>query len=89
MRAFEYFHSLPDRVGRRVRVILIIDAKATEPAEGAARCERTKGWQLVTLAQLQRRYRGHGICVLAEFPTEIAGPAALKKFTSELWRIAE
>jgi arsenite-transporting ATPase len=54
-----------------------------------ARCNRRRQWQMATLQALQRRYRGHRIYLAPEHPQEIAGAPALKKFTSQLWQIAE
>lgn len=52
------------------------------------RCSRAREWQLATLQSLPRKYGEHRTYVLREFPAEIAGAAALKKFTGELWQIA-
>ncbi|HEX5434394.1 MAG TPA: ArsA family ATPase [Candidatus Angelobacter sp.] len=53
------------------------------------RCARGQGWQAATLARLQQRYGKHRIYLVAEFPDEIAGAAALKNFTGRIWQIAE
>jgi arsenite-transporting ATPase len=51
------------------------------------RCRRAQQWQLVTLRSLQRRYGGHRLYLVRDFPEEIAGAAKLKRFTGELWQI--
>lgn len=51
------------------------------------RCARAEQWQRATLQGLQRKYGKHRMYVLREFPAEIAGAAALRKFTGELWQI--
>ena len=53
------------------------------------RCLRARGWQLATLQTLKRKYRRYRTFLTPEFPIEIAGVAALKKFTRELWQIAK
>ncbi len=51
------------------------------------RCARAREWQLVTLQGLERKYGRHRAYVVREFPAEIAGAAALRRFTGELWQI--
>lgn len=53
------------------------------------RCTRRKEWQAATLARLRKRYAQHRIYLAPEFPGEIAGAAALNKFTGQIWQIAE
>ena len=64
------------------RVIFSNDSK------GCARCNRTRQWQLATIARLKGRYRERDIYIARNFPVEIAGKQQLRKFTSELWRLA-
>jgi arsenite-transporting ATPase len=64
------------------RVIFSNDSKA------CARCNRTRQWQLATIARLKGRYRERDIYIARNFPGEIAGKQQLRKFTSELWRLA-
>jgi arsenite-transporting ATPase len=52
-----------------------------------ARCRNARRWQMATLEALRRRHRGATIYVVCERPREIAGKAALKAFTGELWQI--
>jgi arsenite-transporting ATPase len=59
-----------------------------ENEPGCERCLRAREWQMATLQGLQRKYRKHRMYVLREFPAEIAGAAALRTFTGELWRIS-
>lgn len=51
------------------------------------RCHHARAWQFATLARLRRRYRSVDLYVIRNFPNEIAGKNALRKFTGELWRI--
>jgi arsenite-transporting ATPase len=53
------------------------------------RCHRARAWQLSMLQNLRQRHGRVRIFLAAEQAGEIAGAAALKKFTSELWQIAE
>lgn len=65
-----------------VNRVLLDDAKCP-------RCARGQEWQAATLARLRQRYGKHRIYLVAEFPDEIAGAAALKNFTGRIWQIAE
>jgi len=58
-----------------------------EAERGCRRCLRAQEWQRAILQDLRRKYGKHRMYVLREFPTEIAGAAALRKFTGELWQI--
>ena len=58
-----------------------------EAERGCRRCLRAQAWQRAILQDLRRKYGKHRMYVLREFPTEIAGAAALRKFTGELWQI--
>jgi arsenite-transporting ATPase len=53
------------------------------------RCSRRRKWQMVTLQQLRKRYVKHRTYLVPEFPAEISGAAALRKFTGPIWQIAE
>jgi len=68
-----------------VNRVLIAENKSA----GCKRCLRTRGWQLATLQALKRKYRRYRTFLTPEFRSEIIGAAALKKFTRELWQIAE
>jgi arsenite/tail-anchored protein-transporting ATPase len=54
---------------------------------GCRRCTRAREWQLGTLQGLERKYGKRRIYLVREFSSEIAGAAALKRFTGELWQI--
>lgn len=54
---------------------------------GCKRCSRARKWQLATLRDLGRKYGKHRTYLLREFPGEIVGAAALKRFTGELWQM--
>ena len=53
------------------------------------RCSRRRKWQMATLQRLRQRYAKHRTYLVPEFPAEIAGAAALKKFTGSIWQIVE
>ncbi len=54
---------------------------------GCRRCGNARQWQMATLWQLRRRYRGSEIYVVRNRAREIAGAAGLKSFINELWQI--
>jgi arsenite-transporting ATPase len=54
-----------------------------------ARCRRRKQWQMGTIQTLRRTYPKCQTYLAPEFPGEIAGAAALEKFTGRLWQITE
>ncbi|HMC29235.1 MAG TPA: ArsA-related P-loop ATPase, partial [Candidatus Angelobacter sp.] len=88
---------VPDRQTRRLLAALndlglavdslFINRVLMETESRCRRCSRVRQWQLATLRGLQQKYGKHRTYVLREFPAEIAGAAALKKFTGELWQI--
>lgn len=53
------------------------------------RCRRRKQWQMATMQGLRRTYPSYRTYMAPEFPGEIAGAAALEKFTGRLWQITE
>ena len=59
-----------------------------EDVKNCRRCLRRHQWQLNTLGRLSARYTQIPICVVRNFPNEIAGKKALRSFTGELWRLA-
>lgn len=66
---------------------LFVNRVLAETNVRCKRCARAQEWQLATLRALPRKYGKHRTYVVPEFPGEIAGTTALKKFTSELWQI--
>jgi arsenite-transporting ATPase len=66
---------------------LFVNRVLMEAENGCNRCLRARNWQLATLSSLRRKYGKHRTYLLREFPGEIAGAAALKRFTGELWQI--
>jgi arsenite-transporting ATPase len=88
---------VPDRQTRRLLVAmeelgiavdsLFVNRVLAETGSHCRRCVRAREWQLATLESLPRKYGKHRTYVLREFPAEIAGGAALKRFTGELWQI--
>jgi arsenite/tail-anchored protein-transporting ATPase len=53
------------------------------------RCRRRKQWQMATMQAFRKSYPKYRTYLAPEFPGEIAGAAALEKFTSRLWQITE
>jgi len=68
-----------------VNRVLIQEVKSA----GCKRCQRARNWQLATLQAIRKKYRQYRTYLAPEFPAEIAGAKALKKFTAQLWQIAE
>jgi arsenite-transporting ATPase len=52
------------------------------------RCKRARQWQQATLAQMKKAHPETELLVIRNFPHEIAGKAALRSFTGELWRVS-
>jgi arsenite/tail-anchored protein-transporting ATPase len=67
---------------------LFVNRTQIEEPGRCKRCMRSRDWQLVTLKDLKRKYSAYRIYLLPEFAGEIAGAAALKKFTTNVWQIA-
>jgi arsenite/tail-anchored protein-transporting ATPase len=89
---------LPDRETERLmkdlgelnlpsRSIFVNRVLFPEDIGNCRRCTRARDWQLATLAKLRRRYRQADVCVIRNFPDEIAGKNALRLFTGELWHV--
>ena len=76
-----------EQIGIRVDS-LIVNRVLLEDSR-CPRCTRRKRWQAATLGRLRQRYAEHRIYLVPEFPDEIAGAAALKKLTGQIWQIAE
>ncbi len=51
------------------------------------RCRSAMAWQQATLRALKRHYSGTSVYVIRNFANEIAGKAALARFTAELWEL--
>ena len=66
---------------------LFVNRVLLEKGGNCKRCERARRWQSATLQVLQRKYKKQSIYLLPDLPGEIAGEAALKRFTSALWQI--
>ncbi|HSM84964.1 MAG TPA: ArsA family ATPase, partial [Candidatus Limnocylindrales bacterium] len=77
-----------EEIGARVDA-LFVNRVHLEANSGCKRCARRQGWQSVTLRSLRKRYPGHPTYLVREFPGEIAGAAALKRFTGQLWQIVK
>ncbi len=91
--------SLPDReterlltqlhqLGLPVGAVFINRVLFLEDVKGCDRCERSRRWQLATLARWKRRSVGTDAFVIRNFPAEIAGKRALLSFTRQLWRLS-
>jgi arsenite/tail-anchored protein-transporting ATPase len=66
---------------------LFINRVLMEAQGRCRRCSRARAWHQAILQGLKRRYGRHGAYILRDFPAEIAGAAALKRFTGELWQM--
>lgn len=88
---------VPDRQTRRLLSALeelgmtvdsvFVNRVLVSVEHGCRRCSRAREWQMATLRRLAQDYGKHRTYVLPEFPAEIAGAAALKRFTGELWQM--
>lgn len=77
-----------EKLGMKVDSLFVNRVLAPKPKDAACnRCKRSWAWQRATLASLSTRYRQYRILLAPELPFEIAGRAALQKFTRRLWRI--
>jgi len=98
-----YMVMLAEPLPDRETVRLMNDLREMEMAEGplfvnrvlfardignCRRCGLARWWQQTTLADLRSRYPRMTLYAVRAFPREIAGKAALRKFTGELWRVA-
>lgn len=68
-----------------VNRVLVQDSKDAN----CARCLRERKWQWATVQGLGKKSRPYKMYLAPEFPGEIAGARALKKFTARLWQIAK
>ncbi|HEU4413375.1 MAG TPA: TRC40/GET3/ArsA family transport-energizing ATPase [Candidatus Angelobacter sp.] len=66
---------------------MFVNRVLMEPGGRCKHCSRAQQWQMATLQSWRKKYGRLRTYLLREFPGEIAGAAALKKFTSELWEI--
>jgi arsenite-transporting ATPase len=66
---------------------VLLERALSKKMSGCKQCRRAQQWQLATLQSLQKKYGGHRLYLVRDFPAEIAGAAKLKKFTGELWQI--
>ncbi|HEY6349807.1 MAG TPA: ArsA family ATPase [Candidatus Angelobacter sp.] len=78
-----------EEIGIKVDSLFVNRVLISEQNARCKHCRRARAWQLATLQTLKKKYRRYQIFLAPELPAEIAGPAALKKFTSELWQIAD
>jgi arsenite-transporting ATPase len=62
---------------------------AQQHSHACRRCSRASAWQLTMLQAIRRKYRRYPIFLAPEMPAEIAGAAALKRFTTTVWRFAD
>lgn len=70
---------------------LFVNRLLVEESKSAScrQCKRERNWQWATVQDLRKKYRQYKTYLAPEFPGEIAGAKALKKFTAKLWQIAE
>ncbi len=77
-------------IGIEVDALLVNRVLVEGPKNiSCTRCERERKWQLATVQELRKKYRQYKTYLAPEFPGEIAGARALKKFTARLWQIAD
>ncbi|HKW76668.1 MAG TPA: ArsA family ATPase [Terriglobales bacterium] len=88
---------VPDRQTRRlldaleeigIAVEAIFVNRVLPESNDCERCARSRAWQMASLKGFRQRYPKQRAYVVREFSQEIAGAAALKKFTGHLWEIA-
>ena len=77
------------KIGIRVDSLFVNRVLISEKDASCGRCLRARAWQLDVLQKFRKKYRRYQIFLAPDLPAEIAGSAALKKFTTELWQIAE
>ncbi len=89
---------VPDRQTRRLldaleEIGIAVDAifvnRVLPETDDCERCESGRTWQMASLKNFRQRYPKQTAYVVGEFPQEIAGAAALKRFTGHLWEIAQ
>jgi anion-transporting ArsA/GET3 family ATPase len=89
---------VPDRQTRRLldaldEIGIAVDAifvnRVLPETHDCERCQRSRAWQMASLKNFRRRYPKQTAYLVREFPQEIAGAAALRKFTGQLWEIAQ
>jgi arsenite/tail-anchored protein-transporting ATPase len=89
---------VPDRQTRRllnaleeigIGVEAIFVNRVLPETTDCERCVRSRAWQMASLENFCERYPRQKAYVVREFPQEIAGAAALKRFTGHLWEIAQ
>jgi len=78
-----------EEIGIKVDSLFVNRVLILEKNARCKRCLRARAWQLAILQTLKKKYRRYHIFLAPEMPGEIAGPAALKKFTSDLWQIVD
>lgn len=79
-----------EKLGMKVDSLFVNRVLVPERQEAACvRCRRSRAWQWATLNSMKTRYRQYRTFLAPELPLEIAGEAALKKFTRRLWRITK
>ena len=76
-------------IGIAVDSLFVNRVMISREAGSCKRCARAQGWQAAILQKLKKNYPHYRTFLAPELPREIAGKAGLKKFTTELWQIAE
>ena len=66
---------------------VLLESGPSKKMSHCKHCRRAQQWQLATLQALRRKYGGHRLYLVRDFPAEIAGAEKLKRFTGELWQI--
>ena len=77
-------------IGIRVDSLFVNRVLVQEKTQSrCSRCARARAWQMATLKTLRKKYGPYQTYLAPELPGEIAGAGALKRFTTQLWQIAE
>jgi arsenite-transporting ATPase len=77
-------------IGVEVDALFVNRVLVEQPKKvNCPQCKRERTWQWATVQELRKKYRQYKTYLAPEFPGEIAGAKALKKFTAKLWQIAE
>src|SRR5436309_1171121 len=77
-------------IGISVDSVFVNRVLVQEKAQSrCSRCMRARAWQMATLKTLRKKYGSYQTYLAPELAGESAGAAALKRFTTQLWQIAE
>ena len=78
---------LDDLAELKINVAGLFVNRILRERTGCARCGRAREWQMVTLAEIRKRFVKTPVFVLGEVKGGVAGKRALQSFTKELWQM--